>query len=269
MKTENFENLSDRLEQRGWDHLIPELKAQMEAGNPEFTLVQSGSVAEHEVGFELKFRKHRELDHYYFNRINTTLSKEGEVLAQASFRESWELTPEEMYHIAMYGSKVAVYKEGIKNDSGTSFNAWISVNVEEPMDENGYLNLNTYHDNYYKKYPFVLDDALERLPYEIRELVPENTEEIKAQLMTGIPVPVVYRQGEEEQHGILTVNAKIGRIDILDENMEPIQQQGKQAQAKAPEVEPKPQGVDGEKKKPWAPTPPDLDPEKTGKRGNN
>lgn len=261
MNIENFEFHVKRLEQRGWEHLAPQLEEKMKAGEPEFSLHETGEIEDREVGFELTFRKHAEHDHYFFNHINASLSEDGEVKAQAAFRESWKLAPDEMYRILEHGSKVAVYKEGIRNSAGEPFNAYITVNVDQPLDDNGLLNLNTYHDNYYKRYPFELDSALERIPFDIKELIPENLDDIKAQLTRGIPVPVAIVSDGKEIEGYLTINAKIGRVDVLDSDLEPLQPSKKQQQEISvdnPKAEAEKQGqgqstVSGGdvKKKPW------------------
>lgn len=270
MKIENFDSLVKKLEQRGWGHLAPELEEKMKTGEAELSLHVIREIEGVEVDYESKFRKHREHDHYFFNHINATLVQDGEVVAQAAFRESWKLDPDQMQRILEYGSKVAVYKEGLWNKEGERFNAYITVNADEPLNENGMLNLNTYHDNYYSNYPFVLDDALVKLPFEIRELVPENIEGIKSQLVNGVPVPVTIVSSGEEAEGFLAINAKIGRVDVLGTDLEPIQlSKGKQqanaknttagtkASADSPprdkdgQQDQSAEKADNEKKKPW------------------
>lgn len=230
MNTENFEYHVKRLEQRGWERIAPQLEEKMKTGEPEFSLYETGEIDGREVDFELTFRKHAEHDHYFFNHINASLLDNGEVTAQAAFRESWKLTPDEMYRILEHGSKVAVYKEGIRNSAGEPFNAYITVNVDQTLDDNGLLNLNMYHDNYYKNYPFELENALGKLPFDIKELLPENLGDIKAQLTRGIPVPVTILLDGKETEGYLTINAKIGRIDVLNSDLEPLQPSKKQQQ---------------------------------------
>ncbi len=256
MNIENFEYLEKRLEKRGWEHLAPQLKENMTAGKPDFILNADGEVDGKQVAFESQFRKHGEHDFYYFNRINASLEQNGVLIAQASFRESWNLLPEEMYRILNYGSKVAVYKEGMKNDAGESFNAYITVNQDKPLDENGNVNLNTYHDNYYRKYPFDLDNALTRLPVPIRELTPENMDGIIRDLKSGIPVPVTMKHDGSEINGYLSINAKVGRVDVLDDKMRPVQFPKRQAQQtrntqQGGSVTQSAQQVDEVKKKPW------------------
>lgn len=226
METENFDYHAKRLEQRGWEDLVPELKEKMESGDAEFTLLTEGTIEDKSVEFELTFRKHEEHDHFFFNHINTSLIEEGQVVSQASFRESWKLSPEEMYRITAYGSKVAIYMEGIRNKEKEQFNAYLSVDPDQPLDEKGLLNLKLYHDNYYKRYPFELGDALSQLPYQIKELADENIDDIKSQLKRGIPVPVTVEANGQEIEGYLTINAKVGRIDLLDGKLEVMERSG-------------------------------------------
>lgn len=252
MKIENFEYLSQRLKNRGWDELIPELKENMENGAKEFSLYAGGILEDKkEVSFYSTFRKHDTEDFFYYNRINAKVSQGDELLGQASFRESWNLDPLEMFNITTYGSKVAVYKEGIKNESGELFNAWISVNEDTPLDEHGFRNLNTYHDNYYKKYPFDLDASIARLPEHILQQIEGRHDEVKQDLMQGNPVAITI--DENGLGGFISINARIGRVVALDDEMEMLmfenkQQHQEKAQRQAPEA-PSTETAEAEKKK--------------------
>lgn len=250
MNIDNLEYLKKRLEAREWGHLAPEMEENMTAGKQEFDLYTTDTADNKELEYELQFRKHNEHDFYYFNRINVALAMDGQVVSHASFRESWNLMPEEMSRLLEYGSKVAVYKEGMKNDAGEPFNAWISVNEEQPQTENGALNLNTYHDNYYKKYPFELDNAVSRLPKSIQEQIKDKTEAVKQDLKRGIPVPVMVDVENGKEQGYLSINAKIGRVDVLDNKMEPVELSANKEQQITKEQSE--QQADGDvKKKPW------------------
>ncbi|MNU20723.1 hypothetical protein D3C71_89720 [compost metagenome] len=253
MNIENFEYLQKQLEKRGWEELNPQLAEHIAQGKESFDLYISQSPDPLTIDYELKFRKHAEHPFYYFNRINAALSEGDQVLAEASFRESWNLMPEEMYQILKYGNKVAVYKEGIKNEAGEPFNAWITVNADIPLTEEGLLNLNTYHDKYYKKYPFNLDYSLSKLPDDIKEQIKNDFADVIAHLKHGIPYPVNVDKAGTLEPSFLSVNAKVGRVDLFNANMEPL--------ALAEKTEMKQSGnlsngaeqqlaIDGEKKKP-------------------
>lgn len=258
METENFDYHAKRLEQRGWEHLVPELKEKMESGDPEFSILHEDRIEDKDIAFESTFRKHAEHDHYFFNHINTALSENGQVVAQASFRESWKLSPEEMCRITAYGSKVAVYMEGIRNKEGERFNAYFSVDPDHPLNDKGTLDIKLYHDNYYKTYPFELGEALSKLPCKIKELTDESVDEIKAQLQRGILVPVTVEGEEREIEGYLTINAKIGRVDVLDSKLEVMElsektekQEVRENPVKEDEQKEPSTKVGDEKKKPW------------------
>lgn len=267
MNIENFETQKDALEWRGFpEELVEPLRRNMEAGKEEFSLACTKDMGDELLHLEPQFRKHEKHDVYYFNRYNAVLvSKDGEELAKASIKRSWQIPIDEAYQILKHGSKVAVHKEGIYNDEGERFNAVIAVNPDQELKEDGSLNINVYHENYYKKHPFDLDNALSRLPVEIKELVPENIEDIKAALKSGIPVEVTIAQKSGEVPGYLTINAKIGRVDVRDANMEmlivpkkrqqaEVEQQAdtgeQQGQGASSDAE-KGQTVEDEKKKPW------------------
>ncbi len=219
MNDENFDYLKRDLEKRGWESLVPELKEKMGKGEVDFVLDKQGEIEGCTTETQLVFRKHPE---HYFNRINAALFQGEELLAKASVRPAWGLDNEEIGRLLLYGNKVAVYKEGIKNEAGEKFNAYIAVNVDQPLDENGFLNLNTYHDNYYKKYPFIVEDSLKRVTPWVKELQSADLGETSKVLKSGLPIPVTVETDGTSQPGYITLNAKIGRVDILDSEFEPI-----------------------------------------------
>ncbi|OJV52287.1 MAG: hypothetical protein BGO31_05505 [Bacteroidetes bacterium 43-16] len=252
---ENFDYLKGQLEQLGWGNLAPQLEEHIRAGKEKIELNQNeqGEVEGRTVDYELQFNKHSEHPFYYFNRVNATLRENDEIIATASFRSSWKLMPEEMGRILEYGDKVAVYREGIKNDAGEPFNAWISVNANQPLDEHGHLNMNTYHDRYYKKYPFDLDYSISRLPEQIKVQIKDKHEEVKDCIRQGIPYGLDVATTDGIVQGCLSANAKVGRIDILDNNLElaklPVPQKAeRQNTGQETSTE---QGAADEKKKPW------------------
>lgn len=247
--TENFEYLKKQLEYLGLGHLAPKLEENIREEKAKFELVQTGQGESEEstVDYELQFNKHKEHPFYYFNRTVATLKENGEAIAVASFRASWKLTEEEMSRILAYGSKVAVYKEHIKNDAGESFNAWITVNVSQPLDEAGHLNVNTYHDKYYKKYPFDLDYSISRLPDQIKDQIKDKHEEVKSYMKLGIPYAVDVETKDGIVGGCLSVNAKVGRIDVLDENMELAKLAGRKEIQQAPAGKEQPQQTEQQK----------------------
>ncbi|WP_222165939.1 hypothetical protein [Edaphocola aurantiacus] len=219
---ENIEYLEQQLSERGWEHLKAELAEKINSGVTEFSLYTNTDGQPNRLDFELQFKKHAEKPVYYFNRINAALVSGDEVLSQASFRESWKMAPEEMGRVLEYGSKVAIYKEGLLNEERKPFNAWISVHTEEPLKEDGTLNLNLYHDNYYQKHPFNLEVEVSKLPASILEQYKGKESILTTSLKHGILVAVEHDNGNGPEPCFLTVNAKVGRIDVLDSEMEPI-----------------------------------------------
>ncbi|TYR37403.1 hypothetical protein FXV77_05195 [Sphingobacterium phlebotomi] len=263
MEQENFDYHKSQLERRGWEHLVPQLEEKMKSGEPEFSLLTEGEIEGEKVGYELTFRKHPEHDHYFFNHIIASLNRDGEEL-KASFKESWKLSPEEMYRITAYGSKVAVYKEGILNKAKERFNAYITVNADEPLNEKGELNINTYHDKYYQNHPFDIEDELTKIAKSVNGITPENLKEIKEELISGVFVPVILPTEDGEIEVYLTLNAKRGKVECVDTDLEPVDllEQGEKQKQKTEKVtepsketesqdiqESKSQG--NEKKKPW------------------
>ncbi|MBK1439790.1 hypothetical protein JHJ32_07335 [Parapedobacter sp. ISTM3] len=267
MNVENFETQKNALEWRGFpEEVFEELKRKMEAGEEEFSLKCTKHMGDELLHLEPQFRKHSERDIYYFNRYLAVLTdKNGKELVRASIKRSWQIPIDEAYNMLKHGSKVAVYKEGIYNDEGQQFNACIAVNVDQELNEDGSLNINIYHESYYKKYPFDLDNALSRLPVQIKELVPENIGDIKAALISATPVEVTVVKDGEEVPGYLTINAKVGRVDVRDAKMKlletPKKRQDVDVKQKAENAETQGQNAspgagetetaDDEKKKPW------------------
>lgn len=252
---ENYQYLKKQIEYLGWGDLAAKMEENIRSGVEKFALLVARQNESEglSIDFEAQFNKHKEHLFYYFNRTVATLKENNEPVGVASFRESWKLTEEEMTNILTYGSKVAVYKAGIKNDAGEPFNAWITVNVDQPLDEQGHLNLNTYHDKYYRKYPFDLDYSLSRMPEQIKLQIKDKHEEVKDCIRQGIPYGVDVETTDGIVQGCLSANAKVGRIDILDNNLELVklpvpQKTERQNTGQGNNME---QGAADEKKKPW------------------
>lgn len=248
MNNENLEYHKTGLEIRKFpEEMKADLEAHIREGSPMFTLTFQEERDDKLLYAELHYNKHKEHDFYYFNKYDVMLVQNDEVLKSLSVRSDYKITLEEAYSFLLHGDKVAVYKENIRKDGADQeagiYNAYISVVTAE----DGTTRLNTYHDNYYAKYPFDLEASLRGLPAKIKELTEQNLPDALYALKHAKPFPVTVIQGKTEVKGFLTINAKAGRISILDQQMEPMTL----GQAQSVKQDAPAQEQSEVKKKPW------------------
>jgi len=223
MNEDNYETLKISLEIRGFgEETIKSLKEAMTKGNEEIRLSETFEDNGLTMQAEPVFNKHKEYDHYFFNRIDATLFQGDEILAQSSVRASWMVKAEELMRMLTYGDKVAVYKKDIQNFERNKFNAYISVLPDRARDENGNTILNSYHDNYYSKQPFDLREKLLARADQFPEINEGTVDKLVQQLQHAELVTLTGKSGDTEFEAIFGINAKKGDVHILDGNLEPL-----------------------------------------------
>lgn len=249
MNIENFENRAKTLEYRGigtGHH--EELKDKMETGVDAFSLEGEVPVKGDVLKYECLFNKDKEHDFYYFDRINVILVEKNGQETAASIKTDWKVSLTEAYNLLKFGEKVAVFKEGLKNAEGNTYSTYINFQKDGPVDEYGHVPFNTYHENYYLKYPFDIREKLQNMPIPIKELVPQNIDRIIKSMQKAEPLKVTMMLHGQEVSGYLTINARKGRIDMMDANMELIELSQKEQVKVETKEEPSPAD---EKKKSW------------------
>lgn len=238
MNKENFDENTEKLYRKGFGTALnAELEEQIKSGKPEFALEHRVTVGEDEMGYRLHYRRdaNPEKDKVYLNTMDAALLKNADApgeIREHTFPADWLITAAEAHRMLKHGDKVAVNKN-LFNKEREKYNTWISIDVKSPKDEYGNYPVNSYHENYYKKEPFVLQDALKNVAVPVKELGSvQNRDTIEKALKKANLVHVTIMHNGAEQPGLLSVNPKAGRIDVYDKNMQLIENQ-QQAQQKA------------------------------------
>jgi len=257
MKIENLEKLQEALYRKGFGkELNAELEKQMESGKPEFILEHFTKIDNDEVGYRLHFRRDDdpEKDKVYLNSYDAAILKNADApgeIREHNFQADKLITAMEAYRMLKHGDLVAVNKT-LFNKEGEKYNTWLSIDVKGQKDEYGNYPVSSYHENYYRKQPFIIRDELEKLPVPVKEL--ENKlkfGDFEKALMKANLVHVTIMLGGKQQPGILAVNAKVGKIDVYDAKMQLVEQQSEAPQQSLKENGKPEEAQAEEKKKSW------------------
>lgn len=251
MNTDNKQQLEETLKYRGFGTALnKELEQHMAAGEAEFQIVHSTKIADDDISYQLHFRKHNEEDKYYFNKFDALLKPADRPGQQYlhTFYDREGITAKEAYNMLKYGPDTAVYKS-MYNKEGEKYNAWLSIDTAGAKDRYNNYPLSRYTDGYYQKYPFVVSEALNKLPVPVKEIEEgKYLDSMVRSLQRGNAVNVTILHNGQEQPGILLVNAKAGKINVYDGQLQQIEKtvQPVEQQKEQPAVKPQ----DDVKKKP-------------------
>lgn len=257
MEKENFEKLCTELFYRGFgESLNVELGQRMSRPGTEFSIEHRVAIEGDQMDYRLNFRKDDNLDKYYFNTIDTSLLKNGDQPGQElthSFPANSLVTATEMHHMLKYGLLVAVNKN-LFNKKGEPYNTWVSLDTASPKDDFGNYNRKSFHQNYFVKDPFDVQQALKNLSVPVKELEQKfklgDYEKILKK--ANLPEVTIMVNGIETK-GYLSVNPEERRIDVYDANMKIVERQDqKQGLSAAENSKETPVQQSGDvKKKPW------------------
>lgn len=257
MNAENLDKLIETLYRKGFgEGLNEELKAKMLSGSPEFILEHMTTIGKDEVGYRLHFRRDDdpEKDKVYFNNYDAAIFKNADApgeVREHNFPADKMITAMEAYRMLKHGDLVAVNKN-LFNKEGNQYNTWISIDIEGEKDERGNYPVNTYHENYYKKQPFVIGEALKNLPVPVKELGnPQTVANIEKALQKANLVEVIIKLNGAETNAFLSVNPAKGRIDLYDQNLQLIEGQQQETKQDVGKTNSQAQSQDEVKKKPW------------------
>lgn len=229
MKIENVEQMDEKHYRKGFDtHLNEEYRRQLASGAPEFTIGHKVTTKDSdEVAYELKYRRDDSKDEVYLNTIKASLSPAdapGQV-REHTFTDDSMITAGEMIRMLKYGDKVAVNKN-LFNKEGEPYNAWLSLDIKGTKDDYGNYPVNSYHQNYFKKEPFIVSEKLKDLIVPVKETgSADEVSKIEKALKKADLYPVTIYHNDQETKGFLSVNPKERLIDVLDANMALIERQ--------------------------------------------
>lgn len=230
MDQDNFEKLKERLYYAGFgDKLNAELKENLEAGNTDFAIKDKAVIDGDNVDYALNYRKDDKKDWAYWNTMDVLITGPGlpEEGIQHSFFADKNITAMEAHRMLKYGDLVSVNKI-LYNSNHEKYNTWISVDINGQKDEYGNYPLNTYHENYFKKYEFDIKAALqEKLSVPVMELESnKKIDYIEADFKKGKLPEVTIMHNGEQTSGYLSLNLKDRQIDVYDKNLQLIERQG-------------------------------------------
>ena len=226
MDIENLKDLKELLFYRGiGEKFNNRLEEQIKSGKPEFFLEDVVGIHNDETGYRLHFKRDKDpaKDKVYWNSFDVGLFKiDGEPgqVREHNFRVDSQVTAMEAYRMLRHGLLVAVNKN-LFNKEGNQYNTWLSVDIKGEKDQYGNYPVKSYHENYYKKQPFVVKEALTQLPVPVKELESaQGPERIEKMLKKAQLVPVTIMLNGEEVTGSLAVNPKAGQVDVYDSSMQ-------------------------------------------------
>lgn len=229
MEQENFEKLKKELFYRGFgEGLNNELGEKMSRSGHEFAIEHQVGIEGDQMAYRLNFRKDDNADKYYFNTIDTALLKNGDQPGQElthSFPANSLVTATEMHHMLKYGLLVAVNKN-LFNKKGEPYNTWVSLDTTSQKDDFGNYNRKSFHQNYFVKEPFDVQQALTNLSVPVKELEQKFKlgDYEKMLKKANLPEVTIMVNGVESK-GYLSVNPEGRCIDVYDANMKIVEQQ--------------------------------------------
>ena len=222
MNAEDLKELHEVLFYRGFGEKFNErVKAQFRAGKTEFTAEDITKIDGEDVGYRLHFKKDKDpaKDKGYFNSFDVLLLNVTDASGQPrqhNFSVDKKITAMEAYRMLKHGLLVAVNKT-LFNKESQQYNTWLSIDVNGAKDQYGNYPVKSYHQNYYKKKPFVVKDELGKFSVPVRELESvQGIEKAEKALMKANLYPVTILWKGEEMTGSLAVNPQIGRIDLYN-----------------------------------------------------
>jgi len=230
------QQLDETLMYRGFGtSLNRESKRHIDAGETEFQLVHCTKIGNDDISYQLYIGWSEEQKKFYLNKFDALLKpadKPGQQFLH-TFYDREGITAKEAYNMLKYGEQTAVHKSMYKKGTSEKYNAWMNLDTTAPKDQFNNYPLNRYTDNYYKKQPFVLADTLQQLPTPIKGI--ENDKYLNSvvrSLQRGNAEQVTIMHNGQEQPGILLVNAKAGKVDVYDSQMQLIENKEQKAQQK-------------------------------------
>lgn len=231
MREDNFEQLKEQLYKKGFgESLYQELEQQLKSEKAEFFLEHSVKIKEDDVAYRLHFRRDddAEKDKVYFNSFDAMIHnspdlREGEI-RQHNFLTRQLISATEAHRMLKYGELVAVNKD-LFNKEGQSYNAWLNLDITGPKDEYNNYKVNSYHTNYYKERPFILSDALQAITIPVKFLDnPKIAADFEKSLKKANLVAVTVKLNGEETPAFLSVDAKAGKVNLLDSKLDLIEE---------------------------------------------
>lgn len=219
MNTRNLEYLEQGLKYLGFDSSLNEaLAKQVSEGKSEFQLQQQKSFGNDLMTAVLSFRKSDQVDMYFFNKYEATLSRRDEQKTQTFYiQKNNGITLKEAYNL-LCGRSV---NKDLLNKEGVKYNAWMQLDFSQKDKYDNY-QVKQYHANY----GYDLPAALEKHP--IKELASaEEKEKLIRSLEKGNIQSVSFVKDSSEEKMFIEANPQYKTLNVYDAHMKMVKQESK------------------------------------------
>jgi len=225
MNQKNFDYLKDQIKYTGFgEGLESQLKENMKAQVPEFTLQHHNTFGKDQTTTALHFKKSPNSDMYFFNSYLVSLKKDEqtEKINQAFYIEkNNNITLKEAFNL-MHGRSV---NKDLTNREGQQYNAWVQLDFKD-TDQNGNYKLKQFHQNY----GFELVIALDKLPIKELGNQQDKTRLIES-LLKGNRQAVMFIENGKEHKRLIEANPQFKSITVYDGDARRIRQELTQKQS--------------------------------------
>lgn len=226
---DNLEDLKESVKMSGFENYFDgQIEENVRAGKKEFSLDKPSQVEGDKMEYTLDFRIDHENRKGYLNDLHATLKEANGLERSQRFPRFLRITAKEAYNLLKWGLDTGVEKH-LFNKKSERYRSFVSLDLKREKDdagnivikgakdENGNFTLRQYHERYYSKKPFSIEEALQKLGIPVKDL--ETTpDRVLYSLKRGNMTEVTIFHNNEEQKGYLSVDAKAGKIDVRDRN---------------------------------------------------
>lgn len=225
---DNLENLKESVKMSGFENYFDgQIEENVRAGKKEFSLDKSSHVEGDKMEYTLDFRVDHENRKGYLNDLHATLKEADGPERSQRFPRFLRITAKEAYNLLKWGIDTGVEKH-LFNKKDERYRSFVTLDLKREKDENGNIvikgkkdengnfPLRQYHERYYSKKPFIIEDALQQLTIPVKD-VQTRPDQVLSSLKRGNMTAVTIFHNEQEEKGFLSVNAKAGRIDVRDQ----------------------------------------------------
>lgn len=230
---DNLDKLKEEVKMTGFNNYFdPQIEKKIKSGQTEFQLGRRIEVEGSQIDYLLHFRVDKERRKAYFNNMDATLKiPESGQERRHSFPRYLRITAKEAFNLLKYGEDTAVTKS-LFNKKGELYHSFITLDLKGNKDERNNYPLKQYHEKYYKEKPFLLEKAIDELPVPVKELEdPVTKDHILSSLRRGNRQQVTFYNNGVVEPGYLMVNAREGKMDVRDSNMQLIKGTPKEMKA--------------------------------------
>ena len=228
MNEKNLDYLKSNIRNHGFGETLgPELEAQLQKGQAEFTLAHKTEVNKREIEATLYFKKSDTTDLYFFNKYDTRMKNEkDETMAQTFYiNKGWGVTLKEAYNLL---NGRAVHKE-LTDKQDQKYQAWIQLDFGA-KDKHGNYERKQFHQNY----GYELKEALSFYP--IKEMNKESDLQalIKSLERGNVQMVTIETPGKDVKV-FIEANPQYKSINVYDNRMQRLGQDKREELMKKPD----------------------------------